>query len=39
MSDASAVGPGFFGKVRTQGDFVSRRLPPEFVQPWDICLQ
>jgi len=39
MSDAHAVGPGFFGKVPTHGDFVSRRLPPELVQRWDVCLQ
>jgi type VI secretion system protein ImpM len=32
-------GAGFFGKVRTQGDFVSRRLAVEFVGPWDVCLQ
>jgi type VI secretion system protein ImpM len=31
--------PGFFGKVQTQGDFVSRRLPAEFLGPWDACLQ
>lgn len=40
MSDVSTVGTaGFFGKVRANGDFVSRRLPPEFIQPWDACLQ
>lgn len=32
-------GPGFFGKVRTHGDFVTRRLPAAFVTPWDACLQ
>lgn len=30
---------GFFGKVRTHGDFVTRRLPPAFVAPWDRSLQ
>jgi type VI secretion system protein ImpM len=39
MSESVAEGPGFFGKVRTHGDFVSRRLPPEFVTPWDERLQ
>jgi type VI secretion system protein ImpM len=31
--------PGFFGKVRTHGDFVARRLPVEFVTRWDEGLQ
>ncbi|HEV3425608.1 MAG TPA: type VI secretion system-associated protein TagF [Paraburkholderia sp.] len=39
MSDTGAPGPGFFGKVRTHGDFVSRRLAAEFVTPWDESLQ
>ena len=26
---------GFFGKLPAVGDFVQRRLPPDFVQPWD----
>lgn len=39
MSEPLAQGPGFFGKVRTHGDFVSRRLPSEFVAPWDAHLQ
>lgn len=30
---------GFFGKVTSHGDFVARRLPPEFQQPWDAWLQ
>ncbi|HEY2019808.1 type VI secretion system-associated protein TagF [Paraburkholderia sp.] len=33
------AGPGFFGKVRTHGDFVARRLPAEFVTRWDASLQ
>lgn len=37
MSDVN--GPGFFGKVRTRGDFVSRRLPTEFTAAWDAWLQ
>ena len=30
----SAV-PGYFGKIPGAGDFVQRRLPPEFLDPWD----
>nr|WP_314577892.1 type VI secretion system-associated protein TagF [uncultured Pseudomonas sp.] len=30
---------GFFGKLVTQGDFVSRRLSPLFVREWDDWLQ
>ena len=30
---------GFYGKVPTRGDFVSRRLPWTFVDPWDRWLQ
>ncbi|MFZ6648527.1 type VI secretion system-associated protein TagF [Undibacterium sp. TJN25] len=31
--------PGFFGKVTSHGDFVSRRLPPAFLEVWDSWLQ
>ena len=31
--------PGFFGKLPTLGDFVQRRLPRQFVEPWDRWLQ
>ena len=31
--------PGFFGKVPVVGDFVSRRLPRDFLDPWDEWLQ
>lgn len=27
-------GPGFHGKMPSRGDFVSHRLPPEFLRPW-----
>lgn len=30
---------GFFGKVVSHGDFVSRRLPEAFIAPWDHWLQ
>ena len=29
---------GWFGKLRALGDFASRRLPPEFIDPWDEWL-
>lgn len=35
MSDAA----GWYGKLPSAGDFASRRLPPEFVGPWDRWLQ
>jgi type VI secretion system protein ImpM len=30
---------GFFGKLPSQGDFVSRRLPWDFTETWDTWLQ
>lgn len=30
---------GFYGKLPVVGDFVSRRLPNEFITPWDGWLQ
>ena len=33
------AGTGFFGKVRSHGDFVTRRLPDAFTRPWDDWLQ
>lgn len=30
---------GYFGKVPTRGDFVRRRLPHAFLEPWDAWLQ
>lgn len=30
---------GYYGKVSTHGDFVSRGLPGSFVDPWDAWLQ
>ena len=37
MNDALA--PGFYGKFPSLGDFVTRRLPRAFVDPWDAWLQ
>ncbi len=30
--------PGFYGKVPSLGDFVTRRLPRGFIEPWDQWL-
>lgn len=32
------IAPGFYGKLPSTGDFVTRRLPLEFVQPFDRWL-
>jgi type VI secretion system protein ImpM len=37
MSDIT--GPGFYGKFPELGDFVNRRLPRSFLDPWDDWLQ
>jgi type VI secretion system protein ImpM len=29
---------GFYGKVASRGDFVSRGLPQSFIKPWDAWL-
>ncbi|QVL49166.1 MAG: type VI secretion system-associated protein TagF [Thiocapsa sp.] len=39
MSDRDSGAPGFYGKLPSLGDFVSRRLPAELVQPWDLWLR
>lgn len=31
--------PGWYGKFPQLGDFARRRLPPEFIEPWDAWLQ
>jgi len=35
----TGVLPGFFGKVPSLGDFVSKRLPSPFIESWDEWLQ
>jgi type VI secretion system protein ImpM len=35
MSRSPASAAGFFGKLPSRGDFVSRNLPPGFVRAWD----
>lgn len=38
MGNITAI-VGFYGKLPINGDFVSRRLPNEFITPWDAWLQ
>jgi type VI secretion system protein ImpM len=35
----AGTGAGFYGKLSSHGDFVTRRLPPSFVAVWDGWLQ
>lgn len=37
--DANDNPPGLYGKVTSHGDFITRRLPPLFVNAWDLWLQ
>lgn len=39
MTPVDATAPGFFGKLRSHGDFVSRRLPPAMQSAFDGWLQ
>ena len=39
MSGMAVSQLGFYGKVPALGDFVSRRLPRSFIDPWDAWLQ
>ena len=39
MNSQMRPGVGFFGKLPGLGDFVSRRLPREFIDAWDQWLQ
>jgi len=39
MTCAPDSEPGIYGKLPTNGDFVTRRLPATFVGPWDRWLQ
>ncbi|MBE1710982.1 MULTISPECIES: type VI secretion system-associated protein TagF [Mesorhizobium] len=38
MSAADLIVPGFYGKMPATGDFVTRRLPADFVRGWDRWL-
>jgi type VI secretion system protein ImpM len=37
--EARQATPGWYGKLPSLGDFASRRVPDEFVRPWDSWLQ
>lgn len=39
MSEPVTSAPGFFGKLPSHGDFLTRRLPRSFIDPWDRWLQ
>jgi type VI secretion system protein ImpM len=39
MTPSSDAQPGIYGKLPSNGDFVTRRLPAAFVEPWDRWLQ
>jgi type VI secretion system protein ImpM len=39
VNEKAVRSPGIFGKLPSRGDFVSRRLPPGFLEPWDQWLQ
>ncbi len=36
-SDVATI-PGWYGKLPTLGDFASRRLEADFIEPWDLWL-
>ena len=36
-SDVATI-PGWYGKLPTLGDFASRRLESDFIEPWDLWL-
>jgi len=39
MLNESTLTLGFYGKLPILGDFVSRHLPKDFIEPWDDWLQ
>lgn len=39
MIKSVEASPGIYGKMPSNGDFVTRRLPAAFVEPWDLWLQ
>ena len=36
-SDVARI-PGWYGKLPSLGDFASRRLEADFIEPWDLWL-
>lgn len=39
IAEGGREAPGWYGKLPSLGDFASRRLPGEFIRPWDEWLQ
>jgi type VI secretion system protein ImpM len=39
MASSAEAAPGFHGKLPAKGDFITRRLPRAFLDPWDSWLQ
>jgi type VI secretion system protein ImpM len=39
MGDKEALTVGWYGKIPSLGDFISRRLPASFIDTWDAWLQ
>jgi type VI secretion system protein ImpM len=39
MASGAEAAPGYHGKLLAKGDFVTRRLPRGFLDPWDSWLQ
>lgn len=40
MTDTERIpDPGFYGKLPSYGDFIQKRLPRDFIAPWDEWLQ
>jgi len=39
MASGAEAAPGYHGKLPAKGDFVTRRLPRGFLDPWDSWLQ
>lgn len=39
MASSAEAAPGYHGKLLAKGDFVTRRLPRGFLDPWDSWLQ
>lgn len=39
MSQPDNQSLGYFGKLPSHGDFISRYLPNKFISPWDLWLQ
>jgi type VI secretion system protein ImpM len=39
MASSAETAPGYHGKLLAKGDFITRRLPRGFLDPWDSWLQ